>query len=531
MSITVYSNNLPAAPKNDSVVVFGIKKEHPSIVSPSIVDQSNMKRRWSGSQTVRIPSSEDSNSEVTSSTLIMSPANSLASTDIGDVDLEFFDLDLNHQGHRNLILPNGYGIAIAGHTLMKSDTSSMSGREDLSPPSSLNGYSADSCDSKKKKGPTPRQQEELCLVCGDRASGYHYNALTCEGCKGFFRRSITKNAVYQCKYGNHCEIDMYMRRKCQECRLKKCLSVGMRPECVVPEVQCAVKRKEKKAQKEKDKPNSTTNGSPDLIKMEPESYLGLFQLSDTEKGTTNGLVKAISPEQEELIHRLVYFQNEYEHPSEEDVKRIVNAPMEGEDQCDVRFRHITEITILTVQLIVEFAKRLPGFDKLLREDQISLLKACSSEVMMFRMARRYDYNTDSILFVNNQPYSRDSYNLAGMGETIEDLLHFCRTMYSMQVDNAEYALLTAIVIFSERPDLIEGWKVEKIQEIYLEALRAYVDNRRKPRPGTVFAKLLSVLTELRTLGNQNSKMCFSLKLKNKKLPPFLAEIWDVDLKT
>ncbi len=37
---------------------------------------------------------------------------------------------------------------------------------------------------KTKKGPVPRQQEELCLVCGDRASGYHYNALTCEGCKG-----------------------------------------------------------------------------------------------------------------------------------------------------------------------------------------------------------------------------------------------------------------------------------------------------------------------------------------------------------
>lgn len=26
--------------------------------------------------------------------------------------------------------------------------------------------------------------DELCVVCGDRASGYHYNALTCEGCKG-----------------------------------------------------------------------------------------------------------------------------------------------------------------------------------------------------------------------------------------------------------------------------------------------------------------------------------------------------------
>lgn len=105
----------------------------------------------------------------------------------------------------------------------------------------------------RKRGPTPRQQEELCLVCGDRASGYHYNALTCEGCKGFFRRSVTKNAVYCCKFGHECEMDMYMRRKCQECRLKKCLAVGMRPECVVPETQCAMKRKEKRAQKERDK--------------------------------------------------------------------------------------------------------------------------------------------------------------------------------------------------------------------------------------------------------------------------------------
>lgn len=58
----------------------------------------------------------------------------------------------------------------------------------------------------------------------------HYNSLTCEGCKGFFRRSITRKAVYYCKYGGNCDIDMYMRRKCQACRLRKCMEVGMRPE-------------------------------------------------------------------------------------------------------------------------------------------------------------------------------------------------------------------------------------------------------------------------------------------------------------
>ncbi|KAL6086321.1 hypothetical protein STEG23_009729, partial [Scotinomys teguina] len=85
-------------------------------------------------------------------------------------------------------------------------------------------------------------QDELCAVCGDKASGYHYNALTCEGCKGFFRRSITKNAVYSCKNGGHCEMDMYMRRKCQECRLKKCKAVGMLAECLLTEIQCKSKR-------------------------------------------------------------------------------------------------------------------------------------------------------------------------------------------------------------------------------------------------------------------------------------------------
>ena len=42
-------------------------------------------------------------------------------------------------------------------------------------------------DPKKKKGAGvvgKSIEEELCRICGDRASGYHYNALSCEGCKG-----------------------------------------------------------------------------------------------------------------------------------------------------------------------------------------------------------------------------------------------------------------------------------------------------------------------------------------------------------
>lgn len=149
--------------------------------------------------------------------------------------------------------------------------------------------------------------------------------------------------------------------------------------------------------------------------------------------------------------------------------------------------------------------------------------------MMLRMARRYDAASDSIFFANNRSYTRDSYRMAGMGDSIEDLLHFCRQMYSMRVDNVEYALLTAIVIFSDRPGLEQAELVEAIQSYYIDTLRIYILNRHggDVKCMIVFGTLLAILTELRTLGIQNSEMCFSLKLKNRKLPRFLEEIWDV----
>ncbi len=68
--------------------------------------------------------------------------------------------------------------------------------------------------------------------------------------------------------------------------------------------------------------------------------------------------------------------------------------------------------------------------------------------MMLRTARRYDYSSDTIIFANNHPYTRDNYSLAGVGDSADPLFNFCRHMCAMKVDNAEYALLTAIVIFS-----------------------------------------------------------------------------------
>ena len=246
----------------------------------------------------------------------------------------------------------------------------------------------------------------------------------------------------------------------------------------------------------------------------------------------SGEKTTLKPEEEELINRLVYFQGEFEHPTEDDLNRVYHVPLQQgpppseERESDGLFRHMTEMTILTVQLIVEFSKHLPGLQTICREDQITLLKGCSSEVMMLRAARRYDPQTDSIVYATNYPFTKENYDKAGMAN--DSLFKFCRSMSRMKVDNAEYALITAIVIFSDRKNLKEPKMVEKIQEIYVDSLKAYVLAHRKKNAMILFAKLLTVLVELRSLGNNNSELCFSLKLANRKLPPFLMEIWDIN---
>ncbi|XP_054628910.1 nuclear receptor subfamily 5 group A member 2-like [Dunckerocampus dactyliophorus] len=74
--------------------------------------------------------------------------------------------------------------------------------------------------------------EELCPVCGDKVSGYHYGLLTCESCKGFFKRTVQNNKRYACAENQECKIDKTQRKRCPFCRFQKCLNVGMRLEAV-----------------------------------------------------------------------------------------------------------------------------------------------------------------------------------------------------------------------------------------------------------------------------------------------------------
>lgn len=97
---------------------------------------------------------------------------------------------------------------------------------------------------------------ELCPVCGDKVSGYHYGLLTCESCKvrdlwsliyslvmfdlwslqGFFKRTVQNKKQYQCSADKTCTVDKTCRKRCPSCRFNKCLAQGMKMEGTVTTV-------------------------------------------------------------------------------------------------------------------------------------------------------------------------------------------------------------------------------------------------------------------------------------------------------
>ncbi|XP_021932728.1 probable nuclear hormone receptor HR3 isoform X1 [Zootermopsis nevadensis] len=86
----------------------------------------------------------------------------------------------------------------------------------------------------KRSANSIRAQIEIipCKVCGDKSSGVHYGVITCEGCKGFFRRSQSSVVNYQCPRNKNCVVDRVNRNRCQYCRLQKCLRLGMSRDAV-----------------------------------------------------------------------------------------------------------------------------------------------------------------------------------------------------------------------------------------------------------------------------------------------------------
>ena len=97
----------------------------------------------------------------------------------------------------------------------------------LSPTSSNGSSHGGSASGSSSLNTNGDSQPMICMICEDKATGLHYGIITCEGCKGFFKRTVQNKRVYTCVSDGNCVITKQQRNRCQFCRFQKCLQRGM----------------------------------------------------------------------------------------------------------------------------------------------------------------------------------------------------------------------------------------------------------------------------------------------------------------
>uniref|UniRef100_A0AAR2K8Q2 Retinoic acid receptor RXR n=1 Tax=Pygocentrus nattereri TaxID=42514 RepID=A0AAR2K8Q2_PYGNA len=346
-----------------------------------------------------------------------------------------------------------------------------SSSDDVKPPYGLKQLSSHS------PGPT-LSQKRLCAICGDRSSGKHYGVYSCEGCKGFFKRTVRKDLSYTCRDNKDCMVDKRQRNRCQYCRYQKCLAMGMKREAV---------QEERQRNKEREGEAESTSAVNEEMPVEKilEAEMAVEQKTEMHSDGSSGTSSPNDP--------------------------VTNICQAADKQLFT---------------LVEWAKRIPHFSELPLDDQVILLRAGWNELLIASFSHRSITVKDGILLATGLHVHRNSAHSAGVGAIFDRVLtELVSKMRDMQMDKTELGCLRAIILFNpDAKGLSSPSEVELLREKVYASLEAYCKQRYPDQQGR-FAKLLLRLPALRSIGLKCLEHLFFFKLiGDTPIDTFLMEM-------
>ncbi|XP_063412689.1 ecdysone-inducible protein E75-like isoform X2 [Mytilus trossulus] len=318
----------------------------------------------------------------------------------------------------------------------------------------------------------------LCKICGDKASGFHYGVFSCEGCKGFFRRTVRQKLTYKpCANGDKkgCLIMRISRNRCQYYRMKKCFDAGMSHEAV------RLGRCPKK-----DKP----------------SRFNLFKISSNENHDRIDIDKQIKTEELILkIHDSFMAANKEFHAltCRYQQSKVLEVKCENDTKI-LCSRYLPAI----VHFRTLFARDLTPFKKIDVHSQRNLVKERLLEIAVIHSIYWNDETTFGKI-LDRFGYIVDILNCEQygiFGQFLLDMFYSVQKLKKLELTDVELSVMAAMVLFSpDRPGLDiykNTFLLEQMEDILCLALKSqFAQNHDNCEQ--LFTKIVEVLINLRTI--------------------------------
>ncbi|KAJ0062475.1 hypothetical protein NL108_013684 [Boleophthalmus pectinirostris] len=270
--------------------------------------------------------------------------------------------------------------------------------------------------------------DALCAVCGDSAACQHYGVRTCEGCKGFFKRTVQKNAKYVCLASRSCPVDKRRRNRCQYCRFQKCLDVGM--------VKDVVRRDGLKGRRGRlPSKHVPVQASSSLLR----SLIQAHQETSAQASSSN------APQCDESV------------------------PEAADDSAHVRLFY--GLLTRSMDVLHRWALKIPGFSSFPKQDQDLLFYSAFLELFVLHLAYRSSPEEGRLFFCDGSVLSVSQCE-RGFGLWIHALLEFSFSLRAMELDTPTFCCLCALALLTERGGLKEPQKLQRLQSRVLQCLRS-----------------------------------------------------------
>ncbi|XP_058864293.1 nuclear receptor subfamily 5 group A member 2-like [Acipenser ruthenus] len=408
---------------------------------------------------------------------------------------------------------------------------------------------------------------ETCPICGDKVSGYHYGLLTCESCKGFFKRTVQNDKRYTCLEKQSCPIDKTQRTRCPSCRFHKCLSVGMRLEAVRADRTRGGRnklgplyRRDRQLKQQRRGLDSSPAGisvygikleysfqpqggtpptpSPSPCSYEDSQSTGLGFSSPLESPLPGCLPELCDPYCQEVKSEwLCSSQVRPPLPSPSLLSEMMHCELEeaalrarvlGHLQRELasRGKHdrlntlgiMCRVADQTLFALVEWVRGCVFFKQLTVEDQMKLMQNCWGELLvMDHLYRQVALGREGSVHLVTGQQIEVSTIVSQAGDALTSLLSRSQELVSklrtLQLDRQEFVCLKYLVLFNPDVKGLAGYSaVERVQEQVNRSLMSYTAQEHPQHPDK-FGQLLLKLPEIRSIGLQAEEYLYTRHLQ------------------